>query len=111
MKYIYYVLILGSILILNSCTKEPDIDTIKGDLIGKHLSIKDCEDCRDRGWTFSSLSDIEAFVVLDKKRKGDILEFNTKLTIKHSLISANILYRKESGKWKLILIQSKANDF
>lgn len=100
--------ILISTLFLTSCIKDPDIEKIKGDLIGQSVKMN-----WSQNWNFESLSEFENFTILSKTKNGDILEYTVDIAVKDSRVynfNANIVYRKESGEWKFVSIKGKLRE-
>lgn len=109
MKNIYTLLILISTLFFTSCVEEPDVEKIKGDLLGQSMKLYNT-----RYWNFDSLSEFDNFTILSKTKNGDILEYIVEIAVKDERdyynFDANIIYRKESGEWKFVSIKGKLRE-
>ena len=103
-----YVTIFFFILLLTGCKSATSLSDqkVKNDLIGK-------EAIRRAGrtvWIFESISEITEFKIIDSKNYGDLTELTTEMVLTgikaggRYYLKALIVYRKESGDWKIVSI-------
>ena len=106
MKIFYFLFIFGFSILLSIYAKEPDVEQIKGDLIGQH-----CKLGGSGYWTFESLSELDNFVILNRIKNNDILGYNIDMSLRDGSsiynIIANVVYRKEGQDWKLVSVKGK----
>lgn len=99
-NYLPFIILIASFAVI-SCTKEPDIDKMKADLIGQRFRLEGFS-----RWIFESFTEYQDFKILNKLKNDNILEYSTEITARGSAIfvlDTKIVYRKkEDGKWKFV---------
>lgn len=88
------------------CTRPPDAERIKADLIGQYISsgggIKS-------NYEVSSMSQFQSFMIKDSKQQGNIIEYRISVVLKGEEEpiegEVHVTYRKESGDWKLAAVR------
>lgn len=94
---------------LVGCSKAPDPQQIKTDLIGQTI-----ESIGGAGWQFVSLDEIQQLTINNKNAKGDALEYDVDMALKDirtgQQYRANLLiaYRKNDGAYKMAAISRKS---
>ena len=104
MKKFVFLLLAAITVIFSSCSREPDVEKIKADLIGQRLEMGGLS-----SWRFDSMSEFEDFEILSTLKNEYLLEYKVRLKLgdtngKTYAGEARTVYRKESGKWKFSLI-------
>lgn len=93
------------LLQLGACSKPPDADQIRADLLGRTMG-----DIVQGGWEFESLSEFEDVRIITSKREGGVIEFDVYMRLRDSRTGdqfdaeALVSYRKRGGDWEFAAV-------
>ncbi len=101
------VIIIVAVVMISACSREPDIEQIKSDLIGQKISSP----LFRQYWYVESLSEFKTFQITNKTKQSDILEFDVAIDLegirtKAPGTIAKVVYKKTDGKWKLASVSA-----
>lgn len=104
MKKFVLLLLTVATVIISSCSKEPDAEKIKADLIGQRIEMGGLNT-----WSFDSMSEFKNFEILSKQKNKHLLEYEVRIHLIDSrgnsrVVKARIVYHKENGNWKFRVI-------
>ena len=93
-------------MLIIGCSKDPNINQIKADLIGQTIGEF------LNNYKFNSLEGIQEFIINNKNKQGNIIEYDVSLRMSDTIgkkYRANILivYRKAEKSWKIASISTK----
>jgi hypothetical protein len=106
MKKLSFVFLLVVLSVyITGCSKTPDVENIKGDIIGKIVKLNSSQN-----YSFASLSDCKEIKIINQTQNGAIIEYNTEMQLNAPrggtfTLKAKIVYRKEEGNWKLLSLE------
>lgn len=106
------------VLFISACglnaPREPSIEKIKEDLIGKTIGNPFFD-----SWTFRSLSEIESIKIVDKHKGENIIEYQTDAILRsirggsyegrRYTASLGIVYRLDGNQWTMISLTAGGN--
>lgn len=99
---------LAAFVLLVGCSKSPDTEQIKTDLIGQTMGSM------FGGWKFESLSEFQELKINNKKQQGELIEYDISMRLKDTnsgkeyRAEALRVYKKVDGAWKIASISRKS---
>ncbi len=102
-------LIVAVIGLLAGCSRTPEANQIKRDLIGQTMKSID-----GLIWKFNDLSEFQEFRINSRVQQGEMIEYGIGMRLKDAtsgrqyLADVLIVYRKSDGAWKLASILNKS---
>ncbi len=100
---------LAFLLVLSSCTKEPDVDQMKADLLGRVVDVPSPRVAFGE-WKFASMSEFQELTIRNKKKLEGVIEYEVNMLLqdlktgKRYLVNAVITYRNTENKWQIASI-------
>lgn len=104
---ILVILIILIIITIIGCSKNPDINQIKADLIGQVIGNL------LNNYKFESVESIQELIINKKNNQNDIIEYDVNILmndfISEEQYRANLLlvYRKTGGSWEIVSLSTK----
>ena len=96
------------IMLMVGCSKAPDTQQIKTDLIGQTMGSM------FGGWKFESLAEFQELTINNKNQQGDIIEYDVNMLLKDTnsgkmyRAESMIVYKKIDGSWKIASVSKKS---
>ena len=108
---------LAFLLVLSSCTKEPDVEQIKADLLGRemfHPGEGLFGGLVTVPWKFASISEFLDVKIRSKQKQGDrVIEYDISMRLQDMntknqyLADVVVLYKKVENKWEFSSVPPK----
>jgi hypothetical protein len=99
--------VMAVMILIVGCSKAPDSEQIKADLIGHEMGDM------GKSWKFDSLSEFKELAIKNKMQQGDIIEYDINMRLKgvrsggEVIVEALVEYKKVDGSWKIVSISMK----